>query len=926
LFLKSIELHGFKTFAQKTHLTFKPGVTAIVGPNGCGKSNIVDAIRWVLGETSARSLRGDVMEDVIFSGSDEAKPLGMAEVSITIVNDDNLLPVEYSEVTVKRRFYRSGESEFFINNNDVRLRDIHDLFADTGIGKPAYSIMEQGNIDMILSNKPEERMLVFEEAAGITRYKMRIKDSYRKLSATEENLTRLGLVISEVEKEYHHLEKQAEMALLYRSLKKEERDIEAHYTRRRIDDLEKQRAESEENLGRFTEKRTALEEKIGGINDDIRRKLDEMREIERENTSIQSEIYKRDADIETIGSKSSHIAERIEELEATLRKREEAIERSNQRKRELKEKREAAESEIAQIVTLIDSQQEKITSYEREIGHVDESIERASRRVSENGEKTAAIEKELEDRRVELKEITDLLVREIDSIRADFSGDEERKNRLLSDVNETIRKVESLLKHHGDRLADVSLSERGGDHFQGLIADLIEESKALQGMVARLARDVQSVLSIQDALSGLLFGKESIHTRKTEVEGTIDALMEESGRLKEHTERLREEIRKNRVKKENYEEIINGIRPDVARNRERKLHLEETLRNLKADLEKSDDELQDIEIEIRVLEEKKRNFRGDIEKSSQTLRKIEDEKKNLSGRAIRNNGRIDALLALVEKLEGRVATTQESLQKVRKSVEKTDVRIAEINSRIETIRETFRERYGLSPDGQDRAELLDMERIVEKRNELRNRLSELGQVNLIAIEEFQEVKKRYQYLVDQRDDLDKARSDLHRIVADTMTTSHEIFMDTFGRIGKNFNSIFRRLFNGGRTELYLTNDGNIFEAGVEIMACPPGKTLKKRNLLSGGEKSLTAAALLFSIFMVRPSPFCMLDEVDHDLDEENVLRFLKLLKEFTDTTQFVIITHNRRTIEFSDVIYGVTSEQAGVSKMVSLDMVENAAR
>ena len=315
MFLKSIDIYGFKTFAEKTSLLFRPGVTAIVGPNGCGKSNIVDAIRWVLGESNARSLRGEVMEDVIFSGSDERKSLGVAEVSLTIVNDDALLPIEYSEVTVKRRLYRSGESEFFINKNPVRLRDIHELFADTGIGKSSYSIMEQGNIDVLLSNRPEERMLIFEEAAGITRYKMKIRESHRKLSATEENLVRLDLIINEVKKEYRNLERQAEKARMYKKLKSEEIEYERLYNYTRVQSLQSQVSKHNERLEKLKGEKEKLEAEVASLNKKIKGSIEKVRKIEGDIMGIRNEIYKREAALETIDSKVGHAGERIQEIE-----------------------------------------------------------------------------------------------------------------------------------------------------------------------------------------------------------------------------------------------------------------------------------------------------------------------------------------------------------------------------------------------------------------------------------------------------------------------------------------------------------------------------------------------------------------------------------------------------------------------------------
>lgn len=926
MFLKSLELHGFKTFAQKTQLQFRPGVTAIVGPNGCGKSNIVDAIRWVLGESNARSLRGELMEDVIFSGSEEVKPLGMAEVGITVVNDDNLLPIEFSEVAIKRRLYRSGESEFFINNSSVRLRDIHDLFADTGIGKPAYSVMEQGNIDLILSSKPEERMVIFEEAAGITRYKTRIKESYRKLAATEENLARLGLVIAEVEKEYRHLERQAQKALAYKELKKEEMRCETRYNQLRVAELREQLVQNQAKLQELSRKRQNAEQRQGALNETLKQRLERMRSIENDNVEIKNRIYKKEADLETIGSKISHIQERVQEAAEEVSKRRRRIQESEAKREELRRRVEEVQAEHDRLGELLGSQEEKIASYEREMAQLQELIRKNGERVAENRGVIRENEQKLEGLRSRLKEIVDRLVDEIDAVREKFSGDEQRKNRLIEQVHGSFTKIENTLKHHLTRLQDLTYAVPEGGSFRHLVGDLTGEVEKLVDKVRALAADVQTVLTLQEDLSNLLFGEESLHTRKTRVEEEIEVCLQNTARLNEEIAGLEAEIGRSRERLQNFEEMTNGVRLDMTRNRERRRHISENLERMQDEMDHREENLQDIEVEIRVLEERNNRFQEEIKGLRAAGGELEQEKAGLNRKIEQNNRSVQQLFDQVKEQERGLEKSRAELEELQGAAEKLEIRNAEMASRVETILETFRERYGRSLEPERAGGRLDLQEINRQRGELKKRIGELGQVNLMAIEEYEEVGKRYQYLVEQREDLEKGKADLHTIVEKTLDTSRELFMSSFKQVQQNFNSIFQRLFNGGRTELFLTNADNIFETGVELMACPPGKSLKRRTLLSGGEKSLTAVALLFSIFMVRPSPFCLLDEVDHDLDEENVVRFLKLLKEFTDTTQFLIITHNRRTIEFSDVIYGITSEQAGVSKMVSLEMVEHAVQ
>jgi chromosome segregation protein len=926
LFLKTLEMHGFKTFARKTTLQFRPGVTAIVGPNGCGKSNVVDAIRWVLGESSARSLRGEIMEDVIFSGSEEVKPLGMAEVGITLVNDDNLLPIEYSEVSIKRRLYRSGESEFFINNNSVRLRDIHELFADTGIGKPSYSIMEQGNIDQILSNKPDDRMLIFEEAAGITRYKSKIKDSYRKLSATDENLARLNLVVSEVEKEFQHLEEQSRKAHAYRELKQEELRSETLYNRLRVNDLNAQIEKNASRLKELTGQKKEKEEALNQLNESVRLQLERMRGIESENVEIKNSIYKKDAELEAIRSKKTHIHERLQEIESEIEKRKKMILEHESKREKLKQRIDQVKGEQGRLNELLESQQEKADSFQKEVEHLQQLVRESTAKIEANRRTLTENEKKVSGLRASLREIVDKLVQEIDGIRDKFSGQENRKNLLVRQVNENLARIESTLKHHLTKLRDLSFAPPQAESSGRLVEELIQETAALVKKTGSLSADIETVLGLQNELNTLMFGEESLHTRKTRVEEQIDGLLKESEKLKEDNLHLEEEITRNRERAGDFEEMIRSVQIDLTRNRERLKHVSENLERMLAELDRSEEDLQDMEVEIRVHGERKTRFEQELEQLSGRSTTIAAEKSELERQIESNNQNSGHLFDEVRGREQDLEKDRDEIENLSRLIEETEIRNAELGARVSAIQENFRDRYGKALELVEVDEDANIDEVNRSRSRIKSELGRLGHVNLMAIEEFEEVKKRFQYLTEQREDLEKAKADLHQIVDQTLNTSRDLFMTSFKQIKQNFQSIFHRLFNGGQTDLFLTNENDIFDTGVEIMACPPGKSLKRRTLLSGGEKSLTAVALLFSIFMVRPSPFCLLDEVDHDLDEENVIRFLKLLKEFTDTTQFVVITHNRRTIEFADVIYGITSEQAGVSKAVSLEMVNHAVR
>ncbi len=922
MFLKNIELLGFKSFANKTTFHFKPGVVAIVGPNGCGKSNVVDAIRWVLGEANARSLRGEVMDDVIFSGSVEKGPLGMAEVGITIVNDDKVLPIEYSEVDIKRRLYRSGESEFLINKNNVRLRDIQELFTDTGIGKASYSVMEQGNVDVLLNNKPEERMYIFEEAAGITRYKMRIKESYNKLKATEENLIRLNLIISEVEKEYRNLEKQSGKALLFKRLKKEDVKYETLYNYERIQALRKRVSKNNTMLKELKDKQGRLKKEEDLLNNSIKEDIEKVRGLENKIVEIKSEIYKKEAELEAINSKSLHIKDRIYEIRNEISKKNHLMEKVQKDRVELEEKLHKLSREKESIQDLIQSQEEKLHKYLEEADYIDNAIQEGAEKVLNNTKEIEGIGESVGQLREELKSVIDRLLKEIDNVKSKHKGNERRKIELIKNIGDSIVKMDSTLNHHKEKLNDLIYSmERSSTGI--LIKQLSEEIEELRERLSELKQNIETIIEIQDELSTIIFGKESLHTQKEQMENSIEKLLKNERDLKSEIALINEELRKSRDKKDEFAVLIDNLHTDIARNRERQKYYEQDSKIIELEMEKNEESLQDVESEINTLDGRREKLQSDLNSLESQYNCIEDEKLKFGEETKNNNLLIEKIVEDIQKNESITGEKRNHIEKIVKSREALELNNAELLSKIETIIENFNESYAVSLELFRPHKKIGLQDIKNKREKVKEEIRSLGQVNLIAIEEFNEVKKRYDYLMAQKDDLEKAKDDVNRLISDTVKSAKELFMVSFEKVKRNFNSIFRRLFNGGETDLYLTDDRDIFSSGVEIIACPPGKSLKRRSLLSGGEKGLTAVALLFAIFMVRPSPFCMLDEVDHDLDEENILRFIKLLKEFTDTTQFIIITHNRRTLEFADVLYGITTEQVGVSKIVSLDLVEH---
>ena len=921
MFLKSLELYGFKTFAERVKLIFKPGVTAIVGPNGCGKSNIVDALRWALGESNARSLRGEIMNDVIFAGSETMKPLGMAEVEIVLVNEDNILPIEYSEISIKRRLYRSGESEYFINKKNVRLKDIQELFVDTGIGKIAYSIMEQGNIDMLLSNRPEDRMMIFEEAAGISRYKNRIKESYRKLNATDENLIRLDLIVNEVDKEYKNLERQSEKAKKYKELKNEEIEYEKLYNYVRIKQYNEQKSKVELELIKYNNEKNKLVSEKNKIENDIENKINIVRKKESEIVDIKNDVYHLESEMNTINSKIKHLNDRVNDFELQISGKKRFQEQLVARKQVIKSEIDRITKEIESTTEIISSQKDKIDNYNKEIMLLSKKIDSLTEERKKNNYEINEISNKLSELRQDLKLAIDNLLKELDNVKIKLVKNEKEKDKSVENIHQYIKKIYTEVDKYKSKIKDIELLS-SVNNIKLFVKDFTESLEKMKIYIDSLKKNFESVFTIQENITETIFGKEGIHTQKEQIENQIETLNYREKELKDKNLELQTDIESSMSRKEEFTKMYNSLSPELARNKEKLAHLKESLERNYKDLQTNEDTIQDVEFDIENLQNKIKSFKQEIKKLSDKYIEVEAKKDKLSDNTKNQNKSIESILKEINSNEKEIEKLKNKIDYISMKIAELEKKETELSVRIKSIIETFNENFNESFEFYKPDADLSIDEIRRRRDSVREEIKKLGQVNLLALEELGDIEKRYKYLMSQKEDLVKAKEDLNLLVSKTMEVSKKQFNDNLKKIKENFDKIFKRLFNGGKTDLFLTDTDNIFNSGVEFVAIPPGKKMSKKTLLSGGEKTLTAIALLFSIFMVKPSPFCFLDEVDHDLDEENVVRFLNLLKEFTDTTQFVIITHNRRTMEFADIIYGVTNEQPGVSKVVSLDMVE----
>lgn len=925
MFLKSLEIFGFKSFPDRSRIEFLDGITALLGPNGCGKSNVVDAVKWVLGEQSSKSLRAEKMEDVIFSGTENRKPLNVAEVVLTFSNDSGMLPLDVSEVEVKRRLYRSGESEYFINNTPAKLKELKELFFDTGVGKSAYSIMEQGKIDQVLSNKPEDRRFIFEEAAGITKYKIRSAEAERKLEKTEENMQQAESILSEVKRSYDSLKKQADKTDRYKELRRSlfetELDIallklrgffeEKHAKEVHIEGLKKKEEDLSASISHLT---SLLEEKAGIITSM------EARRIEN-----QQKLYRIGLDIENKKNLVRNFEERCREIDRQ-------IEAYRGKEKSVKDKILALHGEIddkEKLLKNIDERlketAENIKRYKAKIGAAAEQIARNDRTAAENEKEIFQEEKNQKIYQEDLKKITEDIVRELDKELKETGYTHTARERAEETLVHGLEELKIILRKRLQLIEDELKINASGNYDK--LAESVKET--LSEGIAKAAEIYGSFAEYKKTVPVFIdefLSPEGIIIKKREIDSMISDSAEKASSLRLRIKELHNENRELAKNMEAARQIQESLKVEEAGMMSRSSFLTDSIKRLRKNIDDFEVQIKENSIEIGSCSQKKKE-------TEKKIKDILDEEKKLSDM---NSGIIKDLAKLEQGIskhnsyltdrEKSVRAKKEDLEQVKQQMIKLNVSHATIETEIRNIYENFRENNskdlrdyeaGIYEIKTSAKELRD--KLLRSKNDIKN----LGQINLLATEEFAEVKERFDSLTAQMEDLKTAREELRKITKEIKNESEELFLKTFDQIKKNFLIIFRRLFNGGRAELKIIDDSNILVSGIDIYARPPGKKLENIVLLSGGERTLTAVALLFATFMVKPSPFCILDEIDAALDENNVGNFINLLMEFGSKSQFVIITHNKKTVTGAKTFLGVTMEESGVSKIISFHVNRN---
>lgn len=922
MFLKSVEIFGFKSFADRSKIEFNDGISALLGPNGCGKSNVVDSIKWVLGEQSTKMLRAERMEDIIFNGSENRKALNVAEVTLTLSNDAGVLPIEVSEISIKRRLYRSGESEYYINNTPVKLKELRELFFDTGIGKSSYSVMEQGKIDQILSNKPEERRYLFEEAAGITKYKLKGAEAERKLSKTEENMRQVESILSEVKRSYDSLKKQSEKTALYRDFKENifnlEIDQQLLKLKRFLEDLEKK----EEKLENTIQRRDELKKKIDSINESLEENLDLVNTMETNLIENQKRIYGIEIEKSNHESQISLLNERIGELKKQIEtdriKEESTREKIESFKDQIKErKNNLAEYEVS-IAETIKNIEEFTTSIET----AENRIEVNEKEISINEKRIKILESEREEIQLKLHGITDNIVKELDlklkETGYSYNVRKETEETIVKLLEDTGIKLKGKITILDDLLATGAAGSSDTGEILKSMQDLFKEILSNIGTLEIKVEDLRK--AIPSFLDDFL-APEGIITKKREYDDALLKLRTEINERRESSENLRKENKELSIKITEYKNTLSGLqvnRATLTAQRDtvkdaivtfEKSIMEETLSldELRSGIENRKNRIKELEEKIKIL----KMDQTELEKQEKSLRK--ELQKLETGISSKNKD-------LMTK-ESSLKNQMEALGKIQGTVEQIKMDHSSLKTEIKNLYDNFYETHSrdLKEFEYRVFNIKDNSKTIrEKLSKEKEKLRTLGHINLMAPEEFLEVKERYEFLTGQLDDLYKAREDLTRITKQIRLESTELFVETYNKIKKNFHVMYRRLFGGGRAEIRLSDPDSVLTSGIEIYAQPPGKKLENIALLSGGERSLTAVAMLFATYMVKPSPFCILDEIDAALDEANVGRFVTLLMEFGEKSQFIVITHNKKTVTGAKTLLGVTMEESGVSKLVTM--------
>lgn len=927
MFLKSLEIFGFKSFADRTHINFADGITALLGPNGCGKSNVVDAIKWVLAENRSKNLRAESMEDVIFNGTETRPALSMAEVTLTIANENGLLPLEDSEIAIKRRLYRNGENEYFINSNQVGASSIRKLFMDTGVGKAAYSVMEQGKIDQILSSKPEDRRYLFEEAAGISRSKAEVADAERELEKTRANLAQIDIGLAETKRSYETLKVQAEKTAKYRKLQDEKFECELDIQLLKLKDFTQNKARHEQNRKEAEEKRNSAANEIEEILNTLQVNTDKVKELQEQVNTKQQLVIKISA--EQTGKKAmarqlhehqSQMKEKIGQIENRIKNIEERIDEYN-------EEIGSQNAELHEKHKQLSDINKNVENFSENIRQSSSQIEENLRLINTNSGKINNLDSDRVELQKQLTSITEDIVTELDAKLKDAGYSSTSNKKAKEALDTALEKIKIYANGRANIFKDFSsLPSHSEKDSAQMGSDAVAAFTEILRMLEELSQSISEYTKttpqfIDDFLSpeGIITKKRGIDSSIQQNLSTIDSIKNESAELNSKNNALNKKI-------DEYKDTLSKLRINQAQMAQQITSCEQQISTLRKTLASEETSLREQQNEL--FEENKRREENEeqLQETEESIAELEAQGQKITAELNDLDKQISECNSQVSGKQNALQKKQEERNKYQSQLEKFSVGIAQYDTEIRNVKQNFQENF--SRDLMEFEERMytittPVPALKEKLSQVKQKIQELGTPNLMAIEQFAEEKERYERQQANYNDTQKTLENLVRVSEEIRTKSSEMFLDTYNKIRKNFHNMFRRLMNGGRAELRLVDPANVLSSGVEILAQPPGKKLVNISLLSGGEKTMTAVALLFATYQVRPSPFCLLDEIDAALDDKNVASFVSTLRAFGNISQYIVITHNRKTVMGASTMLGVTMEESGITKVLQVRLDED---
>lgn len=927
MFLKSLEIFGFKSFADRTHINFADGITALLGPNGCGKSNVVDAIKWVLAENRSKNLRAESMEDVIFNGTETRPALSMAEVTLTIANENGLLPLEDSEIAIKRRLYRNGENEYFINSNQVGASSIRKLFMDTGVGKAAYSVMEQGKIDQILSSKPEDRRYLFEEAAGISRSKAEVADAERELEKTRANLAQIDIGLAETKRSYETLKVQAEKTAKYRKLQDEKFECELDIQLLKLKDFTQNKARHEQNRKEAEEKRNSAANEIEEILNTLQVNTDKVKELQEQVNTKQQLVIKISA--EQTGKKAmarqlhehqSQIKEKIGQIENRIKNIEERIDEYN-------EEIDSQNAELHEKHKQLSDINKNVENFSENIRQSSSQIEENLRLINTNSGKINNLDSERVELQKQLTSITEDIVTELDAKLKDAGYSSTSNKKAKEALDTALEKIKIYANGRANIFKDFSsLPSHSEKDSAQMGSDAVAAFTEILRMLEELSQSISEYTKttpqfIDDFLSpeGIITKKRGIDSSIQQNLSTIDSIKNESAELNSKNNALNKKI-------DEYKDTLSKLRINQAQMAQQITSCEQQISTLRKTLASEETSLREQQNELFEENKHREENEEQLQETEESIAELEAQGQKITAELNDLDKQISECNSQVSGKQNALQKKQEERNKYQSQLEKFSVGIAQYDTEIRNVKQNFQENF--SRDLMEFEERMytittPVPALKEKLSQVKQKIQELGTPNLMAIEQFAEEKERYERQQANYNDTQKTLENLVRVSEEIRTKSSEMFLDTYNKIRKNFHNMFRRLMNGGRAELRLVDPANVLSSGVEILAQPPGKKLVNISLLSGGEKTMTAVALLFATYQVRPSPFCLLDEIDAALDDKNVASFVSTLRAFGNISQYIVITHNRKTVMGASTMLGVTMEESGITKVLQVRLDED---